>query len=147
MKQRSRHFTYSVLMTTGGQLMCQRFQMGSEGDAPGWEDFPTQQELLNIQRINLRPGAFLCAVSPQGCVPFGALCASRGGQIKGHCRDFFHSSVELGDLLAVFQKQARRHVAARVDDAIHLLNHRPRKCIGYRTPHEVFYGLEMRPLN
>jgi transposase, IS30 family len=34
-----------------------------------------------------------------------------------------------------------------VDDAIHLLNHRPRKCIGYRTPHEVFYGLEMRPLN
>jgi IS30 family transposase len=33
-----------------------------------------------------------------------------------------------------------------VDDAVHLLNHRPRKCLQYRTPHEVFYGLEMQPL-
>ena len=33
-----------------------------------------------------------------------------------------------------------------VNDAVHRLNHRPRKCLGYRTPHEVFYGLEMRPL-
>lgn len=33
-----------------------------------------------------------------------------------------------------------------VDEAIYRLNHRPRKCLGYRTPHEVFYGLEMRPI-
>lgn len=33
-----------------------------------------------------------------------------------------------------------------VNDAVYQLNHRPRKCLGYRTPHEVFYGLEMRPL-
>ena len=25
-------------------------------------------------------------------------------------------------------------------------NHRPRKCLGYRIPHEVFYGLKTRPL-
>jgi IS30 family transposase len=28
-----------------------------------------------------------------------------------------------------------------VSYAMHQLNHRPRKCLGYRTPHEVFYGL------
>lgn len=34
----------------------------------------------------------------------------------------------------------------QVDDAIYLLNHRPRKCLGYLTPHEVFYGLKMQPI-
>lgn len=33
-----------------------------------------------------------------------------------------------------------------VNDAIYQLNHRPRKCLDYRTPHEVFFGLEIRPL-
>lgn len=32
-----------------------------------------------------------------------------------------------------------------VDAAVYALNHRPRKCLGYRTPRRVFYGLEMRP--
>jgi transposase, IS30 family len=27
---------------------------------------------------------------------------------------------------------------AQVEEAVYLLNHRPRKCLGYRTPHEVF---------
>ena len=27
----------------------------------------------------------------------------------------------------------------QLDRAVHLLNHRPRKCLNYRTPHEVFY--------
>ncbi|QTN28585.1 IS30 family transposase [Rhodoferax sp. AJA081-3] len=35
---------------------------------------------------------------------------------------------------------------AQVDEAVYLLNHRPRKCLGYRTPHEVFYNLPVRPL-
>lgn len=35
---------------------------------------------------------------------------------------------------------------AQVDAAVYLLNHRPRKCLGYRTPHEVFYNLPVRPL-
>ena len=34
-----------------------------------------------------------------------------------------------------------------VDDAAYRLNHRPRKCLGYRTPHEVFYGYPVSPLN
>ncbi|MDW5442275.1 IS30 family transposase [Polaromonas sp. SM01] len=34
----------------------------------------------------------------------------------------------------------------QVDDAVYRLNHRPRKCLGYRTPHEVFYGLTMQPI-
>ena len=33
-----------------------------------------------------------------------------------------------------------------VNDAVYKLNHRPRKCLGYRTPHEVFNGLEIQPL-
>lgn len=39
--------------------------------------------------------------------------------------------------------RVRQH---EVDDAVYLLNHRPRKCLGYRTPHEVFYGLKMQPI-
>ena len=31
-------------------------------------------------------------------------------------------------------------------DAVYALNHRPRKCLGYRTPHEVFHNIEMRPI-
>lgn len=33
-----------------------------------------------------------------------------------------------------------------VDEAVYRLNHRPRKCLGWKTPHEVFYGLCMTPL-
>ncbi len=28
----------------------------------------------------------------------------------------------------------------RVDQVVELINHRPRKSLGYRTPHEVFWG-------
>ena len=35
---------------------------------------------------------------------------------------------------------------SQVDAAVYALNHRPRKCLGWRTPHEVFYGLETTPL-
>jgi transposase, IS30 family len=34
-----------------------------------------------------------------------------------------------------------------VDDAVYRLNHRPRKCLQYRTPNEVFYNLKQRSLN
>jgi transposase, IS30 family len=34
-----------------------------------------------------------------------------------------------------------------VDDAAYRLNHRPRKCLQYRTPHEVFYDLQRQSLN
>ena len=34
-----------------------------------------------------------------------------------------------------------------VDEAVYRLNHRPRKCLGYRTPHEVFYRRKLQPLN
>ncbi len=33
-----------------------------------------------------------------------------------------------------------------VDDSVNALKHRPRKCLGYLMPHEVFYGLEMSPI-
>jgi IS30 family transposase len=54
---------------------------------------------------------------------------------NGLLRQFFPKKT---NLLTVSQHQ--------VDEAVHLLNHRPRKCLGYRTPHEVFYGLPTRPL-
>jgi transposase, IS30 family len=31
-------------------------------------------------------------------------------------------------------------------DALYALNHRPRKCLGYKTPHEVFFGHDVRPI-
>ncbi|CDS53308.1 Mobile element protein [Polaromonas sp. CG9_12] len=33
-----------------------------------------------------------------------------------------------------------------VQEAVYQLNHRPRKCLGFRTPHEVFHAIEMKPL-
>ncbi|MGH8830533.1 MAG: nuclear transport factor 2 family protein, partial [Polaromonas sp.] len=37
-------------------------------------------------------------------------------------------------------------VVVEVNEAVYQLNHRPRKCLQYRTPHEVFFGLEIRPI-
>ena len=54
---------------------------------------------------------------------------------NGLLRQFFPKQ---SNLLKVTQHQ--------VDEAVHRLNHRPRKCLGYRTPHEVFFGLKMQPL-
>ena len=40
-----------------------------------------------------------------------------------------------------------KHVSqAQIHRTVHKLNHRPRKCLGYRTPHEVFFGLKILPL-
>lgn len=33
-----------------------------------------------------------------------------------------------------------------VNDVVYKLNHRPRKCLQYKTPHEVFYGLPIKPI-
>lgn len=40
----------------------------------------------------------------------------------------------------------RNITQGQVDEAVYKLNHRPRKCLGYRTPHEAFYNLPLRPL-
>ena len=45
------------------------------------------------------------------------------------------------------KKMSLRNISqADVDDAVYKLNHRPRKCLGYRTPHEVFYNLPREPI-
>lgn len=54
---------------------------------------------------------------------------------NGLLRQFFPKE---SNLLKVSQDQ--------VNDAVYSLNHRPRKCLGYRTPHEVFYRSKMIPL-
>ena len=40
----------------------------------------------------------------------------------------------------------RKVTQSQVDQALYRLNHRPRKCLGYKTPHEAFFDLELRPL-
>lgn len=50
---------------------------------------------------------------------------------NGLLRQFFPKAT---NLLKVSQDE--------VNDAVYRLNHRPRKCLGYRTPHEVFYRLK-----
>ena len=42
---------------------------------------------------------------------------------------------------------SRKATQHEVNEAVYELNHHPRKCLQYRTPHEVFMGLEMRPLH
>lgn len=32
----------------------------------------------------------------------------------------------------------------QVQNAVDKLNHRPSKVLGYRTPHEVFFGIKLR---
>jgi IS30 family transposase len=54
---------------------------------------------------------------------------------NGLLRQFFPKQT---NLLKVSQDE--------VNEAVYRLNHRPRKCLGYRTPHEVFYRLKMTPL-
>lgn len=51
---------------------------------------------------------------------------------NGLLRQYFPKGT---DLQSVTQSQ--------VLDAVYALNHRPRKCLGYKTPHEVFYGLPL----
>ena len=53
---------------------------------------------------------------------------------NGRLRQYFPKSTNL-----------RKVTQHEVNDAVYELNHRPRKCLQYRTPHEVFMGLEMRP--
>lgn len=55
---------------------------------------------------------------------------------NGLLRQYFPKSTNL--------RKVSQH---EVDDAVYRLNHRPRKCLNYRTPHEVFMGLEIRPLH
>lgn len=55
---------------------------------------------------------------------------------NGLLRQFFPKAMSFENLSAV-----------DVDDAAYRLNHRPRKCLGYRTPHEVFYNHPVSPLN
>jgi len=55
---------------------------------------------------------------------------------NGLLRQYFPKSTNL-----------RRITQEQVQEAVYQLNHRPRKCLGYRTPHEVFMNAEIRPLH
>lgn len=55
---------------------------------------------------------------------------------NGLLRQYFAKSTNL--------RKVTRH---EVNDAVYVLNHRPRKCRKYRTPGEVFMGLKMRLLH
>ena len=53
------------------------------------------------------------------------------------------------DLLRQFFPQQTNFLKVsqdEVNEAVHRLNHRPRKCLRYLTPHDVFYRLKMLPL-
>jgi IS30 family transposase len=52
---------------------------------------------------------------------------------NGLLRQYFPKGMELTDI-----------TEAQVLAAVDKLNHRPRKVLGFRTPHEVFFGVEMR---
>ena len=67
-----------------------------------------------------------------------AYCSWERGLSENHnglLRQYFPKNMSLREVTQM-----------QVDEAVYALNHRPRKCLNYRTPHEVFYGLEMTPL-
>ena len=55
---------------------------------------------------------------------------------NGLLRQYFPKEMELLEI-----------TDAQVQQAVERLNHRPRKVLGYKTPHEVFFGVEMRYTN
>ena len=52
---------------------------------------------------------------------------------NGLLRQYFPKDMTLTDI-----------TDAQVQQAVERLNHRPRKVLGYRTPYEVFFGMEIR---
>ena len=52
---------------------------------------------------------------------------------NGLLRQYFHKGMELIDI-----------TEAQVLAVVEKLNNRPRKVLGFRTTHEVFFGVEMR---
>jgi len=58
--------------------------------------------------------------------PYHAWQRATNENTNGLLRQFFPKGTDLG-----------RVTPAEVQRVASLLNHRPRKCLGYRTPHEV----------
>ncbi|MFT4242349.1 MAG: IS30 family transposase [Acidovorax sp.] len=54
---------------------------------------------------------------------------------NGLLRHYFPKGSDLGQV-----------TEQQVLDAVYQLNHRPRKCLGWKTPHEVFHGYRIAPL-
>jgi len=52
---------------------------------------------------------------------------------NGLLRQYFPKGMELTDI-----------TEEQVQEAVERINHRPRKVLGFRTPHEVFFGVELR---
>jgi len=52
---------------------------------------------------------------------------------NGLLRQYFPKGMELTDI-----------TEEQVQEAVERINHRPRKVLGFRTPHEVFFGVEVR---
>ena len=52
---------------------------------------------------------------------------------NGLLRQYFPKGMELVDI-----------TEEQVQEAVERINHRPRKVLGFRTPHEVFFGVEIR---
>ncbi|MBL0037806.1 MAG: hypothetical protein IPP36_03185 [Nitrosomonadales bacterium] len=52
---------------------------------------------------------------------------------NGLLRQHFLKGMELTDI-----------TEEQVQEAVEWINHRPRKVLGFRIPHEVFFGVELR---
>ena len=52
---------------------------------------------------------------------------------NGLLRQYFPKGMKLADI-----------TEEQVQEAVERINHRPRKVLGFRTPHEVFFGVELR---
>jgi len=69
------------------------------------------------------------------CAPYASYQRGTNENLNGVLRRYYPKKT---DLRLVDPAEFERVVAQ--------INHMPRKCLGYRTPYEVFYGLEIEPL-
>ncbi|SFC13082.1 Helix-turn-helix domain-containing protein [Polaromonas sp. OV174] len=80
-------------------------------------------------------------------ISLGCIAAELGRSRSTISREFLPNAGSAGYKPAQAHGQARsRQLQHQINEAVYLLNHRPRKCLGYRTPHEVFDALKMHPI-
>jgi IS30 family transposase len=65
--------------------------------------------------------------------PYAAWQRGSNENTNGLTRQFFPKGTDLA-----------RQAASRINQVQDLLNHRPRRCLGYRSPHEAFHGIQAR---
>lgn len=90
--------------------------------------FDNGKEFAEHEKLSRRTG-----VNVYFADPYRAWQRGSNENTNGLIRQFFPKGTDLV-----------RQAASRINQVQELLNHRPRRCLGYRTPHEIFTNIRPR---